>query len=636
MSLRPWIFLKDKTNREIMSWLGGGAAVIAAGVWAVFVFFHHDGKKSDASTAPAVTQSGTGIASGGNTVINAPVSIGVDEKRVGQQVVDAQKPLADTLEKLAAQVARDKGVEIAPLRAILIKLGEAGVADDNIAKRLDAKADELVKLREEIARLRQGPAELASFAQRAQTLIDEADFDGARATLTAAREAARKLRERSSHYEADFLGQEAKLDHLQLAYRNAAAKFAEAAGLVAAVDRQKQWEFVLGQANELYSQGDEFADNAALADSVALYGIALSLAPRSERTHDWAATQNDLGNALKVLGERESGTARLEEAIAAFRKALEERTRERAPLEWAETKNDVGGALLRLGERESGTARLAEAVAAYRDALTEYTRDRRPLQWAMIQNNLGLALATIGEHESGTERLKSAVIAYREVLKEFTRDRRPLQWAMTQTNLGAVLRVLGERQGSTAHLEQAVAAYHEALKEYTRERVPLRWALIQNNLGVALLALGRTESGAGHLEEALVALREALKEFTRARAPPDWAMTQHNLGNVLAELGERESGTARLEEAVAAYGNALKERPRERLPLAWARSTGNQGVALMLLAERRSDTEMARTAFAQIEAAFTTIRDGGHAPQASYYVTQLPKARALVAKLEKP
>jgi hypothetical protein len=56
----------------------------------------------------------------------------------------------------------------------------------------------------------------------------------------------------------------------------------------------------------------------------------------------------------------------------------------------------------------------------------------------------------------------------------------------------------------------------------------------------------------------------------------------------------------------------------------------------MLLAERRSDTEMARTAFAQIEAAFTTIRDGGHAPQASYYVTQLPKARALVAKLEKP
>src|SRR3981189_2731717 len=127
MSPRPWAFLKSKTNREIVSWLGGGATVIAAGIWTAFVFLHHDGKNT--VTTPQVAQSGTGIASGGNTVINAPVSIGVDERRVGQQVVDAQKPLADTLEKLAAQVARDKGVEIAPLRAILIKLGEAGVAD---------------------------------------------------------------------------------------------------------------------------------------------------------------------------------------------------------------------------------------------------------------------------------------------------------------------------------------------------------------------------------------------------------------------------------------------------------------------------------------------------------------------------
>ena len=28
---------------------------------------------------------------------------------------------------------------------------------------------------------------------------------------------------------------------------------------------------------------------------------------------DWAMTQNNLGNALRVLGERESGTARLDE-----------------------------------------------------------------------------------------------------------------------------------------------------------------------------------------------------------------------------------------------------------------------------------------------------------------------------------
>ena len=123
-------------------------------------------------------------------------------------------------------------------------------------------------------------------------------------------------------------------------------------------------------------------------------------------------TQNNLGNALERLGERESGTARLEEAVSAYRAALEERTRERVPLDWAGTQNNLGNALLRLDERESSTTRLEEAVTAYREALEEYTRERVPLQWAMTQNNLGIALSRLGERESGTERLLEAVEAF--------------------------------------------------------------------------------------------------------------------------------------------------------------------------------------------------------------------------------
>jgi hypothetical protein len=65
--------------------------------------------------------------------------------------------------------------------------------------------------------------------------------------------------------------------------------------------------------------------------------------------------------------------------VAACRDALKERTRERVPLDWAETQNNLGNALLRLGERESGTVRLEEAVVAYRAALEEWTRERGPL-----------------------------------------------------------------------------------------------------------------------------------------------------------------------------------------------------------------------------------------------------------------
>jgi hypothetical protein len=53
----------------------------------------------------------------------------------------------------------------------------------------------------------------------------------------------------------------------------------------------------------------------------------------------------------------------------------------------------------------------------------------------------------------------------------------------------------------------------------------------------------------------------------------------------------------------------------------------------MLLAERRGDAVVAETALSQITTAFETMRDGGHAPSAAYYESQLPAARALVARL---
>ena len=132
---------------------------------------------------------------------------------------------------------------------------------------------------------------------------------------------------------------------------------------------------------------------------------ALKAGPQPLRMFAWAAIAEDWKPKSNVL-------ARLAEAVAAYRLALEERTRERVPLEWARTQNNLGNALWALGERESGTARLDEAVAAYRAALEERTRARVPLDWALTQNNLGNALDTLGTREEGTGHLKEAVAAW--------------------------------------------------------------------------------------------------------------------------------------------------------------------------------------------------------------------------------
>ena len=90
--------------------------------------------------------------------------------------------------------------------------------------------------------------------------------------------------------------------------------------------------------------------------------------------------------------------------MEAYRQALTVRTRDDLPQDWAMTQNNLGIALRALGERQGGPEglrRLNEAVEAYRQALTVRKRDDLPQDWATTQNNLGSALWALGERRAG-------------------------------------------------------------------------------------------------------------------------------------------------------------------------------------------------------------------------------------------
>jgi hypothetical protein len=61
---RIWAFVRERSNRKVLAWIGGGLVVLAAGLWTVFVYIfppkHEDGVPSD------VQASCGGIAIGGN------------------------------------------------------------------------------------------------------------------------------------------------------------------------------------------------------------------------------------------------------------------------------------------------------------------------------------------------------------------------------------------------------------------------------------------------------------------------------------------------------------------------------------------------------------------------------------------
>lgn len=262
---------------------------------------------------------------------------------------------------------------------------------------------------------------------------------------------------------------QARIAALKQDYRYAAEMYAQAAA-TPGLDAPSQWRYQTEGASVLEDLGREFGDNPALEQAIDLYENTIrALAPRIERPDEWATTQNNLGNALGVLGQRQRGTWMLERSITAFENALSERSRDRVPLDWAATLNNLGTALRLLGEHRKGPRTLEQAVAAYRSALAERTRERVPQDWAMTQNNLGAALQKLGERQDDPRILDEAVAAYENALREWTRERMPVAWAMTTANLGVARRTLAERaqdvaisRMAEADLEAAAEVFHDA------------------------------------------------------------------------------------------------------------------------------------------------------------------------------
>jgi len=95
---------------------------------------------------------------------------------------------------------------------------------------------------------------------------------------------------------------------------------------------------------------------ARMNDAITAYQNALQVVTKDSAEMDWAMTQNNLGLglALSTLGERQSGEdaiARLKEAVTAYRKALEVYTKDNASINWVKAQNNLGNALRTLGER---------------------------------------------------------------------------------------------------------------------------------------------------------------------------------------------------------------------------------------------------------------------------------------------
>lgn len=358
------------------------------------------------------------------------------------------------------------------------------------------------------------------------------------------RSARQRARDAEDLADAADMAEAARLAFAAADYLDAARRYGEAAELAPEGVRER-WEYTVWRAEALTERSRLFAEPAPLAQAVAAYQSALTLRLNAR---DWAATQNDLGIALQLQGERGAPGA-LERALAAYDAALSVMTLEADPAGWAVAQMNLGNTLSVLGERGAPGA-LERAVAAYEAALSVRTLEADPAGWAGTQMNLGSALLRQGER-GAPDALARAVAAYEAALSVTTREADPAGWAQMQMNLGTALRLQGER-GAPGALGRAVAAFEAALSVMTREADPVGWAQTQVNLGGALRVQG--ERGApGAIERAVAAYEAGLSVLTREADLAGWALTTYSLAIAYRAMGRFGAARATAEGALAVY-----------------------------------------------------------------------------------
>jgi hypothetical protein len=74
-----WGFLRDKSNQQVLGWLGGGLVVAVTGLWAAFVYFFPPGKSPEAKSpepTPASVQANCGAIAIGGGVTGSTITAG--------------------------------------------------------------------------------------------------------------------------------------------------------------------------------------------------------------------------------------------------------------------------------------------------------------------------------------------------------------------------------------------------------------------------------------------------------------------------------------------------------------------------------------------------------------------------------
>jgi tetratricopeptide (TPR) repeat protein len=335
--MTSWLggILKDPEKRAVLSWLGGGAVVVAGGIWAVFTFYVEHKDAHDKKGGTAVTLSGQGIASGGDTHINAPVTFGPNKEQIEQ----IQKPLADQLGQ--------KDAQIAALIKMLQEKNPSAASGPGVQQALGAA----------VGSIAQGAAEGDARLQQALALLKENKTAEATQLLNAVAE------DKTAHAEQAATQAEKDRKDAAAAYRNLGA----IAGLADPKRALEAYEKAVAldpdDIQSLYWTGAIQIDHGDLNEAQARLARVLTLATTDDQAYYkyWALL--GLGDIKQKRGDLPGALKSYNDGLAI---AGHLATSDPGNADW---QRDLSVSYDRVGDVQKAQGNLAGALKSYTDSL---------------------------------------------------------------------------------------------------------------------------------------------------------------------------------------------------------------------------------------------------------------------------
>lgn len=293
-------------------------------------------------------------------------------------------------------------------------------------------------------------------------------------------------------------------------YREAAARYGEAAALLAAADIERSQSATLAQAKALSRSSEDFGGREGFEAALPLLRGLVSKLDRLADSVRFAEVQDALAAALEGLGALTGEIRFREQALAYSRAGLEYLDRDEAPALWRLLKIRYGRLAVTLGVSQHDDNLLEEAIANFASLLASWPRSDDEARWLEAEHMISRARATLGKRRTDLALLERAFNGLSRVCSAVDRQREPLRWAQIQDQMGSVLTSMAERYSEPVVLEEAIKVFDAALEELRRDAVPALWARTRMNQAEAMLELARRSKSLDLVQRGLAQMVEAV------------------------------------------------------------------------------------------------------------------------------